>query len=321
MPPEAIFSDYAYFSSYSDSWLEHCAALRADGDRARSGSAPRRWWSRSRATTATCCGTSSTPGIPVLGVEPAANVAEVAIARGHPDRGRVLRHAQHARAIAASGHAADLVVANNVLAHVPDLERLRRRPRRRAEAGGRAHDRGAAPAAPARARRVRHDLPRALLLLLAARGPRRARAARAAGLRRRGAADPRRQPADVGLARRRRRSAWPETAAVERVARRRARGGPRRARRLRARSRRASRALLDELRRFLRDARAAGERVAAYGAAAKGNTLLNSAGVDRRRHRLRRRPQPAQAGPVPARLAHPDPRPRARAPTTGPTTC
>ena len=73
--------------------------------------------------------------------------------------------------------------------------------------------------------------------------------------------------------------------------------------------------------RFLARPRPRGERVAAYGAAAKGNTLLNAAGVDGRGHRLRRRPQPAQAGPLPARLATSRSSARSTCAATGPTTC
>ena len=76
--PSRSSRDYAYFSSYSTSWLEHAARYaeqmieRFGLGRARARS------SRSPATTATCCSTSRERGIPVLGIEPAANVAEVA---------------------------------------------------------------------------------------------------------------------------------------------------------------------------------------------------------------------------------------------------
>ena len=74
-------------------------------------------------------------------------------------------------------------------------------------------------------------------------------------------------------------SAWPETPAVERVLDAERAAGLDDRRRLRRRSPRASRRVLGDLRAFLREARARGARVAAYGAAAKGNTLLNAAGV------------------------------------------
>ncbi len=118
--PDVIFSEYAYFSSYSTSWLEH-AKRYAEMAIERFGlDGPRAASSRSPATTATCCSTSSSAAIPVLGIEPAANVAEVATANGHPHHGQVLRPRDRARG--RGDHLqADLVIANNVLAHVPDL--------------------------------------------------------------------------------------------------------------------------------------------------------------------------------------------------------
>ncbi len=59
-------------------------------------------------------------GVPVLGIEPAANVAEAAAAAGIPTRVRFFGEAA-ARELAARGTRADLLVGNNVLAHVPDL--------------------------------------------------------------------------------------------------------------------------------------------------------------------------------------------------------
>src|ERR1700676_3485011 len=59
-------------------------------------------------------------GIPVLGVEPAANVAKVAVERGVPTEVLFFGEATAGRILAA-GHAADLMAANNVLAHVPDI--------------------------------------------------------------------------------------------------------------------------------------------------------------------------------------------------------
>jgi SAM-dependent methyltransferase len=116
--PEQIFSDYAYFSSYSTSWLEHCRGyaeqmteLLGLGERSRvvelasnDGYLLQYFHERE---------------IPVLGVEPAANVAEVALARGIPTLVEFFGR-RIARSLAVES-SADLLLGNNVLAHVPDL--------------------------------------------------------------------------------------------------------------------------------------------------------------------------------------------------------
>ena len=60
-------------------------------------------------------------GIPVLGIEPAANVAKAATSKGIPDTGQVLRPARRRESWCADGTQADLIVGNNVLAQVPDI--------------------------------------------------------------------------------------------------------------------------------------------------------------------------------------------------------
>jgi predicted TPR repeat methyltransferase len=72
-----------------------------------------------RATTATCSSTSST-GAYLLGIEPAANVARAAHERGIDSVVACFGREPAARLVA-EGRRADLLVANNVLAHVPDL--------------------------------------------------------------------------------------------------------------------------------------------------------------------------------------------------------
>lgn len=120
VPPEEIFSDYAYFSSYSESWLEHCATF--------THAAARRLALGSESMVIEVASNDGyllknfvDLGVPVLGVEPAANVAEVAIASGVPTEIAFFGHDRATR-ILERGLAADLVVANNVLAHVPDLD-------------------------------------------------------------------------------------------------------------------------------------------------------------------------------------------------------
>jgi SAM-dependent methyltransferase len=116
--PEAIFSDYAYFSSYSTSWLEHARRyvdmiverleLGADSRvveiASNDGYLLRNLVER---------------GIPVRGIEPAANVAEVAEQAGVPTI--VKFFGRETASAVAPGFRADLIIGNNVLAHVPDL--------------------------------------------------------------------------------------------------------------------------------------------------------------------------------------------------------
>jgi SAM-dependent methyltransferase len=116
--PEQIFSDYAYFSSYSSSWLEHSRRyahemserLQLDGDsqvvEIASNDGYLLQFFRDRE-------------IPVLGIEPAANVAEVAVEKGIPTV--VEFFGQDVARELAGESAADLLLGNNVLAHVPDL--------------------------------------------------------------------------------------------------------------------------------------------------------------------------------------------------------
>ncbi len=69
---------------------------------------------------AICCSISSRQHVPVLGIEPAANVAKVAVEKGVPTLVRFFG-AELAKELAAEGRCADLVLGNNVLAQVPDL--------------------------------------------------------------------------------------------------------------------------------------------------------------------------------------------------------
>jgi hypothetical protein len=117
--PEAIFSHYAYFSSYSDSWVAHArrfvnaAADRLDLDcdsfvvevASNDGYLLQHVVAR---------------GIRCLGIEPAANVARAAVEKGIRTEVTFLG-AESGAKIAAEHGPADLVVANNVFAHVPDI--------------------------------------------------------------------------------------------------------------------------------------------------------------------------------------------------------
>jgi SAM-dependent methyltransferase len=117
--PEYIFSEYAYFSSYSDSWLAHCRAHahRMIDKLALNGQSQ-------VIELASNDGYMLQPfvecGIPVLGVEPAVNVAKVAVEKGIPTLVKFFG-VRTAEEMLREGFQADLIVANNVLAHVPDL--------------------------------------------------------------------------------------------------------------------------------------------------------------------------------------------------------
>jgi hypothetical protein len=116
---EDIFSDYAYFSSYSDSWVAHAKRyaetmiirLSLTGDSLVTEVASNDGYLLQHFRAA---------GIPVLGIESAANVAEAARARSIPTEVQFLG-ADTGRQIAKQHGQADLVAANNVFAHVPDI--------------------------------------------------------------------------------------------------------------------------------------------------------------------------------------------------------
>src|SRR5712675_339771 len=117
--PDSIFSDYAYFSSYSDSWLKHCEnycyemvkQLRLNR---------KSFVVEVASNDGYLLQYFIQQNVPVLGIEPAANVAKVAVEKGVPTLVRFFGQ-QLAENLAAEERCADLVLANNVLAQVPDL--------------------------------------------------------------------------------------------------------------------------------------------------------------------------------------------------------
>ena len=119
VPPDAIFSDYAYFSSYSDSWVAH-AARYAEAMQERFRLGPDSLVIEVASNDGYLLQHFRKRGISVLGVEPAANVAVAARARGIETEVAFFG-VETARRLAASGRKADLMAANNVLAHVPDI--------------------------------------------------------------------------------------------------------------------------------------------------------------------------------------------------------
>jgi SAM-dependent methyltransferase len=116
---ENIFGDYAYFSSYSDSWLKHaenyCQAMREQLGLHRGSLVV-----EVASNDGYLLQYFVKQGIPVLGVEPAANVAKVAVEKGVPTLVKFFGAAV-AEELVAKGTSADLVLGNNVLAQVPDL--------------------------------------------------------------------------------------------------------------------------------------------------------------------------------------------------------
>ena len=119
VPGEDIFSDYAYFSSYSDSWVAH-AKRYAEAMTGRLGLTPDSLVTEVASNDGYLLQHFQAEGIPVLGVEPAANVADAARARGITTEVRFLG-AETGREIAQRHGRADLVAGNNVFAHVPDI--------------------------------------------------------------------------------------------------------------------------------------------------------------------------------------------------------
>jgi len=117
--PQEIFCNYAYFSSFSDSWLEHSRnytqlmqsrlGLDASSQVVEIGS-----------NDGYLLQYFVDAGIPVLGLEPAANVAAVAMDKGIPTIVKFFG-IETAKEMAEAGQQADLLLGNNVLAHVPDI--------------------------------------------------------------------------------------------------------------------------------------------------------------------------------------------------------
>ena len=117
--PDEIFSEYAYFSSYSDSWMRHASDYAAMIE-ARAGLTRDSLVIEIASNDGYLLRNFVARGIPVLGIEPARNVARVAEEQGVRTLVRFFG-TEVASELAASGEQGDLIAANNVLAHVPDL--------------------------------------------------------------------------------------------------------------------------------------------------------------------------------------------------------
>ena len=271
--PAEIFPEYAYFSSYSDTWVEH-ARTYADAMIDRLGLAADSSVVEVASNDGYLLRHFAARGIPVLGIEPAGNVAAAAREVG----------VQTLVAFFGREIAGELVGGRPLRSRCreqrsragPGPERLRRRPRRAARAERRPHNRAPASSPADRGAPVRHDLPRALLLLLVhdrAQGARRARPRR---VRRRGAADARRlapHPCPAADAPPR-----PESDRVDELAAREDELGYTAVEAytsFQAEVEETKRALLA----FLIGAKRDGLTVVGYGAPGKGNTLLNYCGI------------------------------------------
>lgn len=117
--PDHIFTEYAYFSSYADTWLKHCKAY--------TDSVAERFNLNERSMVVELASNDGyllqyfvKRNIPVLGVEPATNIAKVAVEKGIPTLNEFFGR-ECAHKLVQQGKQADLIAANNVLAHVPDL--------------------------------------------------------------------------------------------------------------------------------------------------------------------------------------------------------
>jgi SAM-dependent methyltransferase len=116
---EDIFTEYAYFSSYSDSWLAH-AKRYTDLMVSRFGLGRDSFVVEIASNDGYLLQYFVEKGIPVLGVEPAANVARAAVEKNVPTLVKFFG-VRTAREMVAKGQVADLLLGNNVLAQVPDL--------------------------------------------------------------------------------------------------------------------------------------------------------------------------------------------------------
>ncbi|TGT75963.1 class I SAM-dependent methyltransferase [bacterium M00.F.Ca.ET.159.01.1.1] len=117
--PQEIFTEYAYFSSYSTSWVEH-AKRYCEYAAARFGLGEDTLAVELASNDGYLLQHFQPLGVPTLGIEPAVNVAQAAIAKGVPTRIDFFG-VRLARELINEGKQADLIVGNNVLAQVPDL--------------------------------------------------------------------------------------------------------------------------------------------------------------------------------------------------------
>ncbi len=120
VPPDDLFRDYVYFSSFSDTMLKHAAELAMQLTRDEN-LGPASLVVEAASNDGYLLKNYAAAGVPVLGIEPARNVARVAVERhGIPTRAEFFGR-DYAAQLVAEGLRADVFHAHNVLAHVPDL--------------------------------------------------------------------------------------------------------------------------------------------------------------------------------------------------------
>lgn len=117
--PEDTFTEYAYYSSFSDSWVQHAKTF-VDNTVERLGLSAGSFVVEVASNDGYLLQHVVAAGVPCLGIEPSVNVGAAASERGIPTRSAFLDE-QLAHGIRAEHGPADLVVANNVYAHIPDL--------------------------------------------------------------------------------------------------------------------------------------------------------------------------------------------------------
>jgi SAM-dependent methyltransferase len=271
--PEALFSEYLYFSSYSDTLLASARTFATDAID-RFGLSSRDRVVEIASNDGYLLRNFAAAGIEVLGIEPAANVADAAVAGGVPTVVAFFG-SDTARRLAGEGKQATLLIANNVLAHVPDPRDFIAGLRILLRPGGTAtveFHHVLNLVAHGQFDAVYHEHFQYLSLLTAER------AFAAEGL---AVVDVEEIPAQGGSLRlhaQRREEAGPPSDRVREVLARERAGGLDTVERFRTLGKDIARAR-EALRAFLTEAHRRGETVVCYGAAAKGNTLLNCSGV------------------------------------------
>jgi SAM-dependent methyltransferase len=119
VPPEKLFREYVYFSSYSDTMLRHAREIAERLIRVKNLN-PASRVVEIASNDGYLLQYFAGQGVPVLGIEPARNIARVANDRGIPTVAEFFDRTL-AEKLAAEGGKADLILANNVMAHIPDI--------------------------------------------------------------------------------------------------------------------------------------------------------------------------------------------------------